>query len=192
MLAIEYALKYQQHLKGLIISNMMASIPLYNQYAEEVLMPGMDQEVLATIKAYEAARDYSNPHYNELLVEHHYIYHVIRMPADEWPDPVNRTFNHINEAVYIPMQGPSELGASGKLLDWDRTADLSKITVPTLVIGARYDTMDPKHMEWMAGQLPRGRYHFCPDGSHLANFDDQEIYMEGLINFIEDVDEGRF
>jgi proline iminopeptidase len=27
MLAMEYALKYQQHLKGLIISNMMSSIP---------------------------------------------------------------------------------------------------------------------------------------------------------------------
>ncbi len=192
MLAIEYALKYQQHIKGLVISNMMASIPLYNQYAEEVLMPGMDQEVLAQIKAYEAAEDYSNPHYTELLVEHHYIYHVIRMPADEWPDPLNRTFKHINEAVYIPMQGPSELGASGKLVDWDRTADLSQITVPTLVIGARYDTMDPRHMEWMAGQMPQGRYHHCPNGSHLPNFDDQEIYMDGLIRFIKDVDEGQF
>src|SRR6188472_3737481 len=34
MLAMEYALKYQQHLKGLIISNMMSSIPAYNEYAE--------------------------------------------------------------------------------------------------------------------------------------------------------------
>ena len=33
MLAMEYALKYQQHLKGLVISNMMASIPAYNAYA---------------------------------------------------------------------------------------------------------------------------------------------------------------
>jgi pimeloyl-ACP methyl ester carboxylesterase len=33
ILGIEYALKYQSHLKGLIISNMMASVPLYNKYA---------------------------------------------------------------------------------------------------------------------------------------------------------------
>jgi len=45
LLAIEFALKYQQHVKGLIISNMMASIPAYNEYAKEVLMPGMDQAV---------------------------------------------------------------------------------------------------------------------------------------------------
>ena len=39
ILAIEYALKYQQNLKGLVISNMMASIPAYNEYATRVLMP---------------------------------------------------------------------------------------------------------------------------------------------------------
>lgn len=43
ILALEYALKYQQHLKGLVISNMMASIPAYNAYANTVLMPAMDQ-----------------------------------------------------------------------------------------------------------------------------------------------------
>ena len=52
------------------------------------------------------------------------------------------------------MQGPSELGSSGKLADWDRTADLPRIDVPTLVIGATHDTMDPAHMRWMAEQLP--------------------------------------
>jgi proline iminopeptidase len=39
MLAMEYALKYQDNLKGLVISNMMASIPEYNKYAQEVLAP---------------------------------------------------------------------------------------------------------------------------------------------------------
>ncbi|HEX5788519.1 MAG TPA: proline iminopeptidase-family hydrolase, partial [Woeseiaceae bacterium] len=57
LLAIEYALKYQQNLKGLIVSNMMASIPAYNEYAETVLMPAMDQDVLAEIKSYEEAED---------------------------------------------------------------------------------------------------------------------------------------
>ncbi len=192
LLAIEYALKYQQHLKGLIISNMMASIPAYNDYANNVLMPAMDQDVLAEIKALEAAEDYANPRYEELLFEHHYVEHVLRMPVDEWPDPVNRAFKHLNPDIYIPMQGPSELGASGKLLEWDRTADLGNISVPTLVIGAQYDTMDPEHVRWMAGQVQNGRYLHCPNGSHLAQYDDQEIYMEGLIRFLRDVDSGSF
>ena len=191
ILAIEYALAHQENLKGLIISNMMASIPAYNEYARDVLMPSMDARALAEIQSFEAAEDYGNPRYMELLVEHHYVDHILRMPADEWPDPVNRAFARLNPEIYIPMQGPSELGASGKLVDWDRTAALSEIRVPTLVIGAEYDTMDPKHMEWMAGVFPNGRYLYCPNGSHFAMYDDQATYFEGLIKFILDVDAGR-
>ncbi len=90
------------------------------------------------------------------------------------------------------MQGPSELGASGKLLHWDRTADLPKVAVPSLMIGARYDTMDPAHMEWMARTVQHGRYLFCPHGSHMALYDDQQTYFAGLIQFILDVDAGCF
>ena len=189
ILAVEYALAHGDQLKGLIISNMMASIPEYNRYAEEVLMPQMDPEVLAEIRAMEAAGDYENPRHMELLMEHHYLHHILRRPPDQWPDGVMRTFEHVNPNIYVLMQGPSELGLSGRLENWDRSADLSSITMPTLVIGARYDTMDPEYMEWMAEQLPNGQYLDCPSGSHLALYDDQEVYMAGLIGFIRGVDE---
>jgi proline iminopeptidase len=192
ILATEYALKYQQHLKALIISNMVASFPAYNEYAQKVLMPAMDQRALAEIKALEAAEQYQNPRYMELLLEHHYVHHVLRVPAAEWPDPVNRAFNKINQKIYVPMQGPSELGGSGKLANWDRTADLGKITVPTLAIGARHDTMEPAEMERIAKAVKKGRYLFCPNGSHMAMYDDQQTYVAGLIEFIRDVDAGRF
>jgi proline iminopeptidase len=190
ILALEYALAHQDHLKGLIISNMMASIPAYNDYAHGVLMPAMDQEALGEILAIEEAGDFENPRYMELLMEHHYVDHILRMPLEEWPDPVNRAFAHINPDIYVPMQGPSELGASGKLLEWDRTADLGRIQVPTLVIGAQYDTMDPAHMEWMAGAFPNGQYLYCPNGSHMDMYDDQETYFTGLIRFLKEVDGG--
>jgi proline iminopeptidase len=190
-LALEYALQYQRHLKGLIISNMMASIPQYNEYARTVLMPGMDPAALAEIQRYEAAGEYDDPRYMDLLMEHHYVHHVLRLPAAEWPDPVQRAFRHINPAIYIPMQGPSELGASGKLAGWDRTADLGRIAAPTLVIGAAHDTMDPRHMAWMATAVQRGRHLACPNGSHMALYDDQEVYFRGLIQFVRDVDAGR-
>jgi len=189
ILAMEYALRHQRHLRGLVISNMMSSVPAYNAYAEQVLMPEMDQAALAEIKSLEAAGDTENPRYMELLVEQHYVHHVLRMPPDEWPDPVQRGFAHINPAIYVSMQGPSELGISpdAKLADWDRTEELSSIEVPTLVIGARYDTMDPAYMEMMAGRLPFGRYLYCPNGSHLAMYDDQQAYFAGLVSFLREL-----
>jgi proline iminopeptidase len=188
ILAIEYALRYQQRLKGLVISNMMASIPAYNDYAERALMPAMDQQALAQIKRLEAAQQYTDPRYMELLMQHHYVDHVLRMPAGQWPDPVDRAFRHLNPKVYIPMQGPSELGASGALAQWDRSADLHLIKVPAMTIGARYDTMDPRYMQNMARSLPNGRYLDCPSGSHMAMYDDQQIYFDGLIRFLAAID----
>jgi proline iminopeptidase len=187
ILAIEYALHHQEQLKGLVISNMMSSCPAYNDYAHQVLMPAMDQAVLAEIKGYEARGEIGDPRYNELLLDHHYVHHVLRAPAGEWPDPVNRAFAGINQQIYVSMQGPSELGLSGKLSDWDRTEDLARIDVPTLVIGARHDTMDPAFMAEMARRLPQGRYLECPDGSHLAMWDDAEVYFRGLIAFLRDL-----
>ncbi len=188
ILAMEYALKYQQHLKALIVSNMMASIPAYNEYAERALMPSIDHDALKEIKQLEAEGRHEDPRYLELLVPHHYEKHLLRMPQSQWPDAILRAFAHMNAAIYVPMQGPSELGASGKLQHWDRTQDIHKIAVPTLVIGAEHDTMDPAHLRWMAGEFPRGRYHHCPNGSHLAMWDDEMVYADGLLRFVNDVE----
>ena len=189
ILATEYALHHQQHIKGLVISNMMSSVPAYDAYARDVLMKEMDPTALAEIAALEKRGDFDNPRYMELLNEQHYVRHVLRLPVEAWPDPVERAFAHINPAIYVPMQGPSELGCSpeAKLAHWDRTDDLASISVPTLVIGARYDTMDPSYMEMMAARFPAGQYLYCPNGSHLALYDDQAAYFTGLVQFLQEL-----
>lgn len=186
ILAMEYALKYQQHLKGLIVSNMMASAPEYGRYASEVLAKQMKPDVLAEIRDIERRRDFKNPRYMGLLLPNFYKEHLCRLA--EWPDPVNRSFKHANEAVYALMQGPSEFGISGRLADWDIKSRLKEIAVPTLMIGARYDTMDPKAMEEQSKMVQAGSYLYCPSGSHLAMWDDQRVYMDGVIKWIKKVD----
>ncbi len=188
VLAIEYALKYQQNLKCLVISNMMDSIPAYNIYAKNVLMPAMDQKQLAEVQKLEAEHHTDDPRYMQILTPMHYEQHILRMPADQWPDPVKRAFAHINEQIYTLMQGPSELGASGRLEHWDRSADMHRIAVPTLVIGAQHDTMDPKYMQSMAKKLPRGQFLLCPKGGHMAMYDDQQTYFDGLTHFLQGVE----
>jgi proline iminopeptidase len=130
----------------------------------------------------------------ELLMNHYYTEHLVRLPLEDWPEAVYRAFKHMNQEVYVYMQGYSEFGITGDatLRDWDRKADLSKIYVPTLVIGATYDTMDPEHMEWMSQEVKNGRFLLCPDGSHGAQWDDQKVYFAGLIEFIRDVDNESF
>ena len=193
ILAMEYALKYQEHLKGLIVSNMVASVPEYNKYAQEVLGPLLPEDVLKELKEIEADKDYANPRYEELLMEHYYTEHILRMPLEKWPKPVGLLFQHLNSAIYVYMQGPSEFGITDEatLNDWDISGRLKEITVPTLMLGGKYDTMDPEYMKWMATEVQNGR-SVITNGSHLSQFDDADTYFNGLINFIKDVDAGAF
>lgn len=188
ILAMEYALKYQQNLKGLIICNMMASIPDYEKY-NGVLRAQMRPSLVDSLQQYEAKGLFKDPTYQELVFNEYYTKHLCRLP--EWPEPVNRSFKHINESIYVMMQGPSEFKVGGRLLTWDRKADLPKITVPTLTVGAKYDTMDPAHMEWMSKQVQNGKYLYCPNGSHLSMWDDQQVFMDGVIKFIKETDAGK-
>lgn len=184
ILGMQYALKYQQNMKGLIISNMMASCPEYVKYSK-ILEKQMNPTVLNEIKAIESKKEYTNPRYMELLMSNFYNEHILRMPINQWPEPVMRSMSKSNSSLYITMQGPSELGLSGKLTNWDVSKQLPSIAIPTLVIGAKYDTMNPEYMKWMASQCKKGTYLYCADGSHMCMYDDQKTYMNGLVGFLK-------
>lgn len=185
ILAMQYALKYQGNIKGLIISNMMASCPEYGKYANEVLAKQMNPAVLDTIQMIEKKGDFENPKYMELLIANYYGQHICRMPPAEVPEPILRSGRKTNQQLYVTMQGPSEFGISGKLTNWDVSHELKNIHVPTLVIAGTYDTMDPKYMEWMSKEIPGGQFLLCTKGSHYSMYDDQQTYMKGLIKFIK-------
>lgn len=186
ILAMEYALMHQKNMKGLIIANMVASATEYGKYAEEVLAKQMDPKVLAEIRNIEAKNDFANPRYMELLMPHFYKEHLCRLP--ELPEPLNRSFKHLNQTIYTMMQGPSEFGIRGRLANWNIKHRLKEITIPTLMIGAKHDTMDPKAMEEQSKMVKNGSYLYCPNGSHLAMWDDQQVFMNGVIKWIKEVD----
>ena len=192
ILAMEYALKYQQHLKGLLVANMMASAPAYTKYADDVLAKQIPPDVLQEINEMEAKKDFNNPRYFQLLMQYFYTQHICRLK--EWPEAINRALNHTNNHIYTLMQGPSEFGISSDatLANWDIMDSLKDITKPTLMIGAKYGTMDPQAMEEQSKLVQKGRYLYCPNGSHLAMWDDQKVFMNGVIQFIKDVNAGKF
>jgi proline iminopeptidase len=183
ILGIEYALKYQQHLKGLIVSNMMSSCPAYAAYNKDVLQKKMDPKIVDSILYFEKTKTTNNPRYMNLLLNNYYNKHICRVYP--FPEAIDRAFSHLNGEVYTIMQGPSEFGVSGRLTLWDRTADLPKIKTPTLVIRGMNDTMDPEFMKMMSEKFANGSLVTCTNGSHCSMWDDQENYFKGLIGFLK-------
>lgn len=181
ILGIDYALKYQRHLRGLVISNMTAGISAYLKRTE-ALKALISPKNRARLAQLEAAKDYDNPDYERIMMEDAYPQMICRLKP--WPDPVMRAFGHANQVIYNQMQGKSEFLVTGNLKDWERWDRLHEIAVPTLTIGAEHDEMDPEDMKRMAKLMPRGQNLYCPNGSHLAMWDDQQVYFDGLLRFL--------
>lgn len=189
ILAMEYAAKYQRNLKGLIISNMTAGFKEYGEYNQK-LRAQLRPSLLDTLKAYEDKGQFDDPVYQELIYKEFYTKHVCR--CKEWPESITRSFGKINPKVYVYMQGPSEFLPGGTLKNWSIWDRLPKFTVPTLAVGGKYDTMNPEDMKRISTTVQNGRFLYCPNGSHLSMWDDQEVYMNGIIDFIKDVYKGDF
>jgi len=181
ILAIEYALNYQQHLRALVISNMTAGTQAYLKRTASIKL-WLPRDTLARLRALEAEEDYDSPEYQRIMMEDLYPQMACRILP--WPEPVTRAFRHANQTIYNFMQGKSEFLVTGNLKDWERWDRLHEIKVKTLTIGAEYDEMDPEDMKKMAELMPKGRNAFCPNGSHLCMWDDQEVYFEHLLNFL--------
>lgn len=185
LLGLEYALHYQQHLRGLVISNMSAGIQSFLKRIASLKERWMTPEQRTQLDALEKAKDYDNPAYQRLTEETMYPKMLCR--STPWPEPVTRAFRLANYKIYNQMQGKSEFEVVGNLKDWERWDRLHEIRVKTLTMGAAYDEMDPDDMVKMAEMMPNATSSVCPNGSHLAMWDDQSIYFRDLIKFLRSV-----
>jgi proline iminopeptidase len=182
LLGLEYALKYQNHLSGLVISNMVAGMQAYLKRTRE-LKKMLPPDKLAELEALEAKADYDSPAYERIMMEELYPKMICRVQP--WPEPVTRCFRTMNLPIYHQMQGKSEFLVTGNLKDWERWDRLHEIKVKTLVMGGVHDEMAPADMERMATLMPAGEAVICPNGSHMCLWDDQAYYFEHLIGFLQ-------
>jgi proline iminopeptidase len=185
ILAMEYALKYPQHLRGLVISNMTAGIRSYLKRTAALKIQMLTPELRARLDTLEAAKDYDNPEYSRIVEENLYPQMLCR--TKPWPEPLDRSFRHFNLKIYNQMQGKSEFVVTGNLKDWERWDKLREIKVKTLTIGSNYDEMDPADMKKMATLIPNASFALCPQGSHMALWDDQTVYFKQLLAFLRSV-----
>ena len=184
MLTIEYALKHQRdgHLRGIVISNMVASIDSFLACArkwKQTLPP----KVLEEVEKIESEEDWDNPRYMEIMME--MLYPKMLCRIQPWPEPLTRAFRLVNMKIYVQMQGHSEFVVTGNMKGWDSWARLPKIEIKALILGAQNDEMDPEDCKKMAEVMPKGQVAICPEGSHMAFWDDQEVYFRELLTFLK-------
>lgn len=184
LLAIAYALKYQENLKSLIISSGLASVPLAVAEMQR-LKSELPPEIQETLRKYEEKGDYENPEYLK-AVQVFYRRHLCRLP--EWPKELVYTMEHMSKPVYYTMNGPNEFTIIGTLKDWDVTDQLYKIKVPCLITVGRYDEVTPKVAESMHQRIKGSKLVIFENSSHVAMWEEREKFIEVVRRFLEEVD----
>ena len=60
------------------------------------------------------------------------------------------------------------------------------------MVGAKFDTMDPKAMEEQSKMVQHGRDSYCPTGAICVCGMIRQVLMEGVIRFIKHAMKGGF
>jgi proline iminopeptidase len=180
LLAIAYALAHPEGLKTLTSASGLADVPLTVREMQRLKreLPGPVRE---TLERYEARGEYQNPEYLRAVLEF-YRRHLCRL--DPWPPEVSYSLDHMSLPKYGTMNGPNEFTIVGTLKDWDATARLGEIRVPTLVTTGRYDEVTPRVAESIHRGIRGSRLELFRESSHLAFWEERSRYMETLRSFL--------
>lgn len=110
--------------------------------------------------------------------------HVMLGDPRRAPLCVFRSFAGMNRTVYETMWGPSEYFPTGTLRDWDVSARLPEIRVPTLITSGRYDEATPVQMRLLRDGIPDSRWVIFEHSAHAALVEESDRYRAVLENFL--------
>jgi proline-specific peptidase len=182
-LAIEYMTRGTRGVERLVLASTSASIPEFMAGARGLIeeLPEPHRTVLIELGAKE---QYDHPDY-VAAVDVFYHRHLCR--ADPWPEALLRSSAQMDgNQVYLTMNGPTEFDVIGRLREWDRTADLGRIDVPTLVTCGRYDEITPSCSETIARGIPDARMHVFEGSAHCAHLEEPDDYARIVEAFLSE------
>lgn len=184
MLALEYALEYQEHIQSLVLANTLADSESAHESMRSVI-DDLPEEAQKTIEEHESRRDYDKPDYLEAL-DLAYREHVCRF--EEYPRPVAHTFDNINTDAYGLMWGPNEyvLLDEARLKQWDVRDQLDNIRVPTLILTGSYDEISPEISQGIADRIPNAKLVEFEDSSHMPFWEQPDDHYKTVESFLQD------
>lgn len=185
MLAASHAGDRPAGLRGLVIANSPASMPLWLQEMK-VLRERLPADVQATLVRHEAAGTTDTEEYFAAM-RVFYDRHVCRVLP--WPRDYLATFMEINDdpTVYHAMNGPNEFHVIGSLKNWSVEDVLPHIDVPTLLLSGRHDEATPATVQPYFDGIATVRWEIFENSSHMPHLEEPERFFPVLIEFLREI-----
>jgi proline iminopeptidase len=181
MLAIAYALKYQENLRSLVIASGLASVPLAQRETDR-LVDAMPESAKNTLRKYTNDGVYDNKEYLDAYQKYYRDVHSFRQK--ERPPDLTYTLEHMSRRVYYYMNGPSDLNMNGTLKDWDVTGRLGEIRVPCLITVGKYDSVTPAVSESMHERIKGSQMVLFEHSGHFAMWEEKDRFLDVLKRFL--------
>lgn len=180
MLAVDYALTQPDGLVSLILASPPLSIPrwLKDMADYRSRLPVDVQEVL---NEHEANGTTDAEAYQSATME---VYRRYLCRLNPWPKALERAIAGEGAMVYETMWGPTEFFMTGNLLNYDCTARLGEIDIPTLFTCGRYDEATPEATAWYQSLLPGSERVVFEQSAHLPHLEETELYLQTLRDFL--------
>lgn len=180
MLALEYTLAWPVKVASLVLASPAISIPRWladlAEYRRDLPAP-----VREALDRHEAAGTTDSPGY-QAATARFYQHHVCRLFP--WPLALRRAAAGAGEAVYRSMWGENEFLMTGSLRDYDGTASLRDVRVPTLYVCGRYDEGTPGACAEYARQTPRAEVIVLERSSHMAMLEEEAEFRRAVAEFL--------
>ncbi|MBR2835225.1 MAG: proline iminopeptidase-family hydrolase [Coriobacteriales bacterium] len=180
MLAMMYTLRNDAGIKSLTVAASPANISTWLLEAKR-LVGYLPQDMQDALWEAERTQHYDAPE-AQAAYEEYYMRHV----TGEYPpySPcIQKSFDMTGEC-YMVMQGASEFVVTGKMRDFDVTADLPQLKVPTLLLSGTADEATPLVMKESFDRIPNCEWALISGGAHMGHVQYTKEYCEALENFL--------
>ncbi|MGI9006611.1 MAG: proline iminopeptidase-family hydrolase [Streptosporangiaceae bacterium] len=189
MLGLAYAATRPAGLVSLLAESSPPSVPFWLTELARLraeLPPGVDD----VLRRHEEAGTTGSAEYQQAMVAF-YDRHVCRVRP--YPDWLDRCFAGIdaNPEVYHTMNGPSEFHVIGPLKDFDVTADLGRIQVPTLLFCGEHDEVTPATVAQAHDRIPGSQFVLLPECSHMGQAERPDLVLGLVRGFLAGVESAR-
>ena len=186
MLLLEYVCTaHPAGLKSMVLSSTLPSSALWAREQHRMIRE-LPEDMREAIRLADETGNYAGDAYQRANDEY-MLRHCAPVWTDRDPECLTRPKGDGREA-YITAWGPNEFTPLGNLRDFDHTAELPGIRVPTLVTSGVNDLCTPLIAKTMADAIPGARWELFAASRHMAFAEEREAYMALMRSWLSEHD----
>ncbi|MBL0173278.1 MAG: proline iminopeptidase-family hydrolase [Gemmatimonadaceae bacterium] len=185
ILGYEYYKAHPTHVASLTLMSAALNIPAWEANAKRLLkqLPDSSQQA---ITAADKTGKYEGPAYEAANGEFMSRFVVRHIRQADW----DSTTKMVGMEQYMYFQGPSEFTIIGTLKQYNVTAELKNIAVPTLFTVGEFDEANPATIKKQAATVTGAKVVVIDTAAHLTMWDNEPQTLQAVRAFLKSVDAG--